>query len=160
MDCKSKIKTREELRRILPKHGVVFANGSFDIVHARHALFLEEAKRLGDVLVVGVNSDKSVKEWKKHIGYKDYDKRPIIPERYRSIMVAAIKDVDYVVIFNEPTPIELIKFLRPGIFVNGSDYGADCIERPIVQEYGGVVKIIHIDADISTSAIMQKIKEA
>lgn len=158
----NKIKTREEIIKIsedLKKQGktIVSTNGSFDILHIGHILFFEQAKEQGDILIVGLNSDRSVKEWKKHIGYKEWDKRPINSQEARSKMLAALESVDYVTIYDEPDCLKFIESIKPDIHVNGSEYGENCIEAPIVKEYGGKIHIIKIIGDHSTSNLIKKI---
>lgn len=158
----NKIKSREEITEIcegLRKQGkkIVSTNGSFDLFHYGHVLFLQEAKKQGDVLIVGVNSDNSVREWKKHIGYKDWEKRPINNEKARSEILAALGCVDYVTIFNETDCLRFVESVKPNVHVNGSEYGENCIEAPIVKKYGGMVHIVKIVDGFSTSDIIRKI---
>ena len=131
---------------------IVFTNGCFDIIHAGHVDYLEKAKALGDVLVVGLNSDSSVKRLKG----KD---RPINPVEYRKKVLEALKPVDLVIVFEEDTPENLIKQVKPDILVKGGDYTVDTIVgADFVQSYGGKVVIIDFVYDISTTKIAQKIK--
>jgi rfaE bifunctional protein nucleotidyltransferase chain/domain len=158
-----KIKTREEIIKLseeLKKQGktIVTTNGSFDLLHIGHILFFEQAKKQGDILIVGLNSDKSVKEWKKHIGYKDWDKRPINPQDARAKMLAALEFIDYITIYDEPDCLAFVESVKPNVHVNGSEYGKECIEAPIVKRYGGKVHIIKIIGDYSTSNLIRKIK--
>jgi len=161
----SKIKTREEIKEIvsdLKKQGkkIVTTNGSFDIFHYGHVSYLKEAKKQGDILIVGVNTDRSVKEWKKHIGYKDWEKRPINPVEARAAVLAALSCVDYVTIYDEPSSIEFVKSIIPDIHVNGGEYGVECIEAKVVKENGGKIHIIDKINGFSSSEIMKKIRDS
>lgn len=132
---------------------VVFTNGCFDILHVGHLRYLEAAKTLGDVLVVGVNSDVSVR------GLKGPD-RPVVGEKERAEMVAGLKPVDYVVIFCEATPVETIEVLRPDVHVKGGDYGPDDLpEAATVRSYGGRVVIVPFVPGASTTEILARVKE-
>lgn len=151
----TKIKTREEINKIaqaLHKEGkkIVTTNGSFDMLHYGHVYCLEEAKKQGDILIVGLNSDHSI-----HI-YKSSD-RPIIPEKYRAAMLAALSCVDYVTVFDETVPMPFLEGIKPHIHANSAEYGADCVERPTVEKYGGKVYVIPKVEGLSTSAIMNKL---
>jgi len=127
---------------------IVFTNGCFDILHVGHAKYLEIAKELGDVLIVGVNSDESVKRLKG-------DLRPINDSTDRAGLIAALRSVDYVVIFEEDTPYELIRVVRPSILVKGGDYrGGPVVGDDLVNE----VKIVDFFAGKSTTNIVTKIK--
>lgn len=131
---------------------IVFTNGCFDIIHAGHIDYLEKAKALGDILVIGLNSDNSVKRLKG----KD---RPINPVEYRKKVLEALKPVDLVIIFEEDTPENLIKQVKPDILVKGGDYTVDTIVGAnFVKSYGGKVEIIDFVYDISTTKITQKIR--
>ena len=130
---------------------VVFTNGVFDILHVGHLTYLEEARELGDVLIVGVNSDKSVKTNKG-------DKRPINPEKNRAEMLLGLKFVDFTVIFDEKTPENLLDLLKPDIHVKGGDYKKEALpETEIVEKNGGEVKILSFVDNISTTEIINKI---
>jgi D-beta-D-heptose 7-phosphate kinase / D-beta-D-heptose 1-phosphate adenosyltransferase len=130
---------------------LVTLNGSFDLLHAGHLHILEEARRQGDVLIVGVNSDASVRR------YKSAD-RPLIPQGDRARMLLALRCVDYVHVFDEDEPMAFLEEVRPDVHVNGSDYGADCVEAPVVRKHGGVIHIVEKVPGLSTSAIVEKIK--
>jgi len=133
---------------------VVFTNGCFDLIHVGHVRALEAARSLGDMLIVGVNSDASVRRLKG-------DTRPIIPERERAELIAALKPVDYVVIFNESTSIETIRLLRPDVHVKGGDYRPeDLPETPHVLACGGRVAIAPFVAGVSTTEIVERIRAA
>jgi rfaE bifunctional protein nucleotidyltransferase chain/domain len=136
---KDKIKEKGELKGIieqLKERGkrIVFTNGCFDILHFGHVLYLEEARRHGDVLVVGVNTDLSVTQIKGK-------RRPIVPQKGRMIVLAALEAVDYVVPFAEADPSELISYLRPHILAKGGDWderevvGRELVEQTIVLPY-------------------------
>ncbi len=150
------IKQIEELRiirRQFKSEGkiVVFTNGVFDIIHAGHIDYLKKAKALGDVLIVGINSDESVKLIKG-------EKRPIITESERAFIVSNLKPVDYVVIFEEDTPEKVIERIIPDVLVKGADWSVDTIVgREIVEEHGGIVKSIEFVNEQSTSKIIGSI---
>lgn len=129
---------------------IVTANGSYDMIHIGHVRNLQKAKELGDVLIVGVNSDSSVKK------YKSPD-RPIISELHRAEMVAALECVDYVFIFPEPTPLAYLEVIKPHIHTNGADWGENCIEKETVEKYGGKIYILPRCGECSTSSILEKI---
>jgi len=130
---------------------VVFTNGCFDLMHAGHAQYLQAAKALGDVLVVGLNSDESVRRIKG-------SSRPIIDQENRAFMLAALSSVDYVVIFEEDTPLELIKFIRPDVLVKGGDWAEDeIVGADIVKQDGGQVYSLPLREGLSSSKIIEKI---
>ena len=131
---------------------VVFTNGCFDLLHPGHIETLERARSLGDALVVGVNSDRSVREM-KGAG------RPIMPERERAEILAALECVDGVVIFDEPTPRTIIAALLPDVLVKGGDWASDqIVGREDVEAAGGKVVSIPVLAGYSTTAILEKIR--
>lgn len=150
------IKQLEELKIIrqqLKAEGkiVVFTNGVFDLVHAGHVDYLKKAKSFGDILMLGLNSDESVKTIKG-------DKRPILREEERAFIVSNLKPVDYVVIFEEETPARVIEKLLPDVLVKGADWSLDnIVGRDLVEEHGGVVKAIEFVNDQSTSKIIESI---
>ena len=163
MESNKKIKTREEIKEIserLKKEGkvVVTTNGSFDILHIGHVRFLQEAKKQGDVLIIGLNTDDSVRRWKKHIGYKDWKERPINSQEVRADMLAALECVDYVTLFDETDCIPFIESVKPNVHVNGSEYGENCIEAETVKKHGGKIHIVNLVGDYSTSNLIKKIK--
>ena len=132
---------------------VVFTNGCFDLLHPGHIETLEKARSLGDVLVVGVNSDRSVREMKG-------TGRPILPERERAEILAALESVDAVVVFDEPTPKEIISALLPDVLVKGGDWASNqIVGREEVEAAGGKVISIPVLAGYSTSAILEKIRQ-
>jgi D-beta-D-heptose 7-phosphate kinase/D-beta-D-heptose 1-phosphate adenosyltransferase len=143
------------LRRKCKENGktVVFTNGCFDIIHAGHVDYLNKAKVLGDILIVGLNSDKSVRRIKG-------EKRPIIDEQERAFILSNLKAVDYVVFFEEDTPENLIKELIPDILIKGSDWSVDSIVgKDTVISNGGEVKTIDFITNQSTSGIIKRILE-
>ncbi len=161
----SKIKSKEDLIKIvedLKKQGktIVSTNGSFDLLHAGHVYFLEEAKKQGDILVVGLNSDSSVRTWKKQIKYKDWKKRPVIPQESRAAMLAGLECVDYIMIFDDSDCLAFVESIKPNIHANGSEYGENCIEAPVVKKHGGRIHIIDKIPGMSTSELINKIKDA
>ncbi len=130
---------------------IVFTNGCFDLMHAGHAQYLEAAKGLGDILIVGINSDASVRRIKG-------DKRPIVSQENRAYMVGALTSVDYVVIFEEDTPLELIKWVKPDILVKGGDWAEDeIVGADFVKQNGGRVCTIPLREGLSTTKIIEKI---
>lgn len=152
---KDKIKTIEELEEIIKSlknkgKKIVTCNGSFDIIHAGHVGFFEKAKRQGDVLVVGVNSDKSYKEYKHKEG-------PLITENARALIVASIESVDYVFLFDETTPNNWILKLKPDVHAIGASYTAECIEACAVKEVGGKLFLISNIGGLSTTKLIEKI---
>ena len=134
-------------------HRIVFTNGVFDILHAGHVQLLRQAKALGDVLVVGINSDRSTRRL-KGAG------RPINNERDRMALVAALDAVDAVILFDEETPTELIRLLRPTVHVKGGDYADEALpEAEAVREGGGGVVIVPLVGTMSTSTVMNRIAD-
>lgn len=131
---------------------IVTINGTFDILHIGHEKILKEAKEQGDVLIVGVNSDLSVKENKG-------EKRPINNEKSRAKMLANFDFVDYVVVFNEKTPIEVLDEIKPNIHVNGSEYGEECIEAETVKKNGGKIHVVKLVEGHSTTKIIECAKK-
>ncbi len=130
---------------------IVFTNGCFDIIHAGHVDYLEKAKKLGDILVVGLNSDLSISRIKG-------SNRPILEEDLRKKVLEGLKAVDLVVIFNEDTPERLIKKIKPDVLVKGGDWDIESIVgADFVKSYGGEVKTIDFTYDISTTKIIKRI---
>jgi len=129
---------------------VVFTNGSFDLLHVGHLTYLKFAREQGDCLVVGLNSDASVKR------YKDA-RRPIVPEGERAALLAGLKPVDYVVIFDEDEPRDLIAFLRPDVLVKGEDWAHYVSGRDVVEANGGKVVLAKLVAGKSTTDVIQKV---
>lgn len=130
---------------------VVFTNGCFDIIHAGHIRYLKKAKALGDILVIGLNSDASVKKIKG-------DKRPIVSQKERAEVLSAMEMVDYIVIFNEPTPIRLIKAIQPDVLVKGADWKEkEIVGADVVKAKGGRVARIRLARGRSTTDIIQRV---
>jgi D-glycero-beta-D-manno-heptose 1-phosphate adenylyltransferase len=133
---------------------VVFTNGVFDLLHPGHVRYLREARRLGDVLIVGVNSDHSVR------ANKGAD-RPLTPEAERAEILVALECVDAAVIFDEDTPHDLISTLQPDVLVKGADWGENAVVgRDIVEARGGRVVRIPIEQGYSTSGMVEKIRSS
>lgn len=134
---------------------VVFTNGCFDILHIGHTRYLTEAKALGDILVVGVNSDSSVRRLKG-------EQRPIVVEAQRVEMLEALSSVDYALLFGEDTPLELIKEIRPNILVKGGDWEVEqIVGHEFVASYGGkTLSLPFIDGSSTTSIVEQIIKSS
>ena len=153
---KDKIRDREDLRNILGElrakgKRVVFTNGCFDLLHIGHLRYLEKAKALGDILVIGVNSDHSVRDLKG-------PKRPLLPEAERAEILSGLECVDYVTIFNEPTPFEIISLFQPHILVKGGDWSEeDVVGREVVEGLGGKVVIIPFVKGSSTTNLIETI---
>ena len=138
------------------KHGLThaFANGAFDLLHVGHIRYLEAAKREADRLIVAVNDDASVR------GLKGAN-RPILAEHDRAELVAALRAVDYVVIFSEATVAPLLEALRPDVHCKGTDYTVDTVpEREMVRAYGGRIAIVGDPKDHSTSDLLSRLKPA
>ncbi len=132
---------------------VVFTNGCFDIIHRGHVEYLTQAKALGDILIVGVNSDSSVRTIKG-------EHRPIVCEDDRAFLIANLCPVDYACIFREDTPLSLITRLVPDVLVKGSDWDLDAIVgKDVVESHGGRVATIEFIPDRSTSGIIERIVE-
>jgi rfaE bifunctional protein nucleotidyltransferase chain/domain len=154
----NKICSREILKKIIDRHRkegkkIVFTNGCFDILHVGHTRYLIEAKKQGDVLVLGLNSDESVRSLKGK-------ERPLIPENERADVLAALESVDYITIFHELTPLELIEYLKPDIILKGGDWEEDqVVGRESVGKWGGRVIIIPEIKGSSTTNIIEKIKK-
>ncbi|MBW2988819.1 adenylyltransferase/cytidyltransferase family protein, partial [Candidatus Woesearchaeota archaeon] len=124
-------------------------NGCFDILHAGHIGFLKEAKQQGDILIVCLNSDSSVKENKG-------PRRPINGENDRASVLAALWMVDYITIFNEKTPIKILEVIKPDVHANGEEYGENCIESGTVKKNGGKMHLIRLLRGYSTTSILKK----
>jgi len=133
---------------------IVFTNGCFDILHVGHIRYLRKAKSLGNILIIGMNTDRSVKTIKG-------DKRPIVPEKERAEVLSALEFVDYVIFFDEPDPLDLIAALKPDVLVKGADWTKDrIIGREVVENRGGRVVRIPTVPGASTTGLIEKIKEA
>ena len=128
---------------------IVFSNGCFDLLHVGHITNLHQAAELGDLLVVGLNSDRSVRRLKG-------EKRPVIGQRDRAAILAALQCVDYVIIFDQDDPTELIDALRPDVLVKGGDYKtAQIIGKELVESYGGLVVTTPLVKGVSTTRILK-----
>lgn len=155
-----KIKSRSELIALLGKHRtegkrIVFTNGCFDLMHIGHTRYLQAAREMGNVLVVGINSDASVRSLKKGSG------RPIVPDAQRAEVVAALACVDYVVLFPEPDPGALIAALQPDVLVKGGDWPPEqIIGRETVEAHGGTVQTVPLVPGVSTAALVEQIRNA
>ncbi|VAV84165.1 ADP-heptose synthase / D-glycero-beta-D-manno-heptose 7-phosphate kinase [hydrothermal vent metagenome] len=135
------------------KKKVVFTNGCFDILHAGHARYLKKARSLGDILVVGLNSDSSIRKIKG-------PGRPIVPEKDRAELLSALGAVDYVVIFSGKTPIKLIKAILPDVLVKGADWkNGQIVGEDVVKDRGGKVARIPLAKGRSTTDVIKKIIE-
>ncbi len=154
MSCKDKIKTLAEIIQIRAGHPdkkIVFTNGCFDILHSGHVLYLEEAKRCGDILILGLNSDSSVKILKG-------DSRPINQQEDRAIVLSGLSSIDYIVVFNEETPYDLITAVQPDILVKGGDWAIDqIVGSDIVKKRGGEVISLSFIEGKSTTNIIKKV---
>ncbi|MHC4883566.1 MAG: D-glycero-beta-D-manno-heptose 1-phosphate adenylyltransferase [Planctomycetota bacterium] len=131
---------------------VVWTNGCFDILHAGHVLLLEQARAFGDCLVVGLNADASVRRLKG-------PDRPINPARYRGRVLAALRCVDYVVVFRGNSPLRVIERLKPNIYAKGGDYTVDTVnqaERRLVEGYGGRVRTVGEIKGLSTTSLIER----
>jgi D-beta-D-heptose 7-phosphate kinase/D-beta-D-heptose 1-phosphate adenosyltransferase len=132
---------------------IVFTNGCFDLMHIGHTRYLQAAKELGDILIVGVISDAYVRSLDKA------PDRPIVPDAQRAEVLAALGCVDYVVVFNESDPLQLITSVQPDILVKGGDWALDrIVGRDIVEARGGVVKTVPLVPGLSTTGLLQRIR--
>ena len=154
----SKILERSVLKdklEVLRKKGkkIAFTNGCFDILHVGHVRYLREAKKTADVLVLAINSDSSIRSLKG-------EERPLIPEKERAEILAALEFVDFVTIFPELTPLELINYLKPDILIKGGDWPEEkVVGREEIKKWGGRVAIIPEVEGKSTTNIVEKIKK-
>lgn len=155
-DSDAKIKNLDVLAGIIAGEQsrgrtVVFTNGCFDLLHVGHVKYLQKAKSFGDILVLGLNSDASVRRLKG-------DKRPLIGEDERAHILAALDCIDYVVLFDEDTPLRLIETLRPAVLVKGGDYTPEgVVGKNVVESYGGRVELVEFVDGRSTTNIVEKI---
>ncbi len=156
---RAKITSPAALQRILRRHRahgrtVVFTNGCFDLLHAGHVTLLERAKHLGDVLVVALNSDRSTRRLKG-------SSRPIMSQRDRARLLAALASVDYVTVFNESTPQRLVELLRPDVLVKGADWGRGrIVGAEEVNAWGGRVVRVPLVRGYSTTGLIERIQRA
>jgi rfaE bifunctional protein nucleotidyltransferase chain/domain len=142
---------RAELRRLGKK--LVFTNGCFDILHVGHVRYLNQARAMGDALVVAVNSDRSVRLIKG-------PERPIVPQEERAEVLAALSCVDWILIFDDPTPQQIIDAIIPDVLVKGSDWGInEIVGRDTVEKAGGIVRSIPLVDGSSTTSIIKKVLE-
>jgi rfaE bifunctional protein nucleotidyltransferase chain/domain len=153
-----KIKTIGQMKQITARFRargkkVVFTNGCFDILHVGHIRYLQESKKRGDILVVGLNTDRSVKQIKG-------EKRPIVPEKERAEVLSSLESVDYVVLFDEPDPLSLIQALKPTVLIKGADWPrSKIVGRESVEKTGGrVVRVPLVRGASSTGVITRIIK--
>jgi len=156
IERKDKVRDKEELQKALKEarargRRIVFTNGCFDLLHIGHLRYLEKAKALGDILVVGVNSDLSVQRLKG-------PERPILPLEERMEILSGFECVDYVTSFSESTPLELISFLKPDVLVKGGDWTKETtVGREVVEGSGGEVAILPFVEGNSTTHIIETI---
>jgi D-beta-D-heptose 7-phosphate kinase/D-beta-D-heptose 1-phosphate adenosyltransferase len=157
-DTELKIHDRQRLAVLLDERRargerVVFTNGCFDLLHVGHVKYLQAARKLGDLLVLGLNTDASIRRLKG-------PKRPLIGQDERAHILAALDCIDYVVIFDEDTPLELIAALKPEILVKGADYSPEeVVGKELVESWGGRVELIQFVDGKSTSTLINKILE-
>jgi D-beta-D-heptose 7-phosphate kinase/D-beta-D-heptose 1-phosphate adenosyltransferase len=154
-----KIKNLSQMKTILAGlkargKRIVFTNGCFDLLHVGHVRYLKKAKSLGDILIIGMNTDRSVRTIKG-------EKRPIVPEKERAEVLSALEFVDYLVFFDEPDPLGLIAALKPDVLVKGADWSQDrIIGREIVEKIGGRVVRVPLVAGASSTGVIEKIIKA
>lgn len=151
-----KIKSLKELANIVRRlkaggKKISALSGAFDILHPGHIDFLERCKKSGDILIVLLNSDKSVRSYKGK-------GRPIHNEAARAKVLSALASVDFICVFNEPDPRRALAVLKPDIFCQGDDWGANCVERETVERHGGKIKVFKKIKGFSTSSIINKIR--
>ena len=153
-----KILSRDELDKVVGEQRakgskIVFTNGCFDLMHVGHTRYLQAAKDLGDLLVVAVNSDASVRSLNKA------PDRPIVSEAQRAEVIAALGSVDYVILFNEPDPHSLIEAVQPDVLVKGGDWAVEqIVGREIVEARGGAVRTIPLVPGMSTTSLINRIR--
>jgi rfaE bifunctional protein nucleotidyltransferase chain/domain len=134
------------------KKTIATLNGSFDLLHAGHLQIIFEASQTADILIVALNSDRSIKAYKS-------PERPFIPLEYRLQLMAALEFVDYVTWFDETDPCALLKTIKPDVHANGAEYGEDCIEASTVKKYGGRIHVVQLIPGLSTTQIVQQISK-
>ena len=133
---------------------VIFTNGCFDVLHTGHLHLLQRARALGDLLIVGINSDRSVKQLKGH-------DRPLIGEDERAELLAALSCVDYVTVFSERTPLRVITAVKPDVLVKGADYSiSDVVGRDVVERRGGRVELVPLLPGFSTTGLVESIQQS
>jgi rfaE bifunctional protein nucleotidyltransferase chain/domain len=154
---REKVQQRQALKTIAAQaknegKKIVFTNGCFDLLHRGHVQLLREAKSLGDILIVALNSDRSVRQIKG-------PDRPILPEEERAELIAALEMVDYVTMFDEPDPLNVIRELRPDVLAKGGDWAEDnIVGRELVESYGGKVAVIPYLKGHSTTEIIERMR--
>ena len=153
--AEKKIITPENLPHVIKKlkesgKTIATLNGSFDLLHAGHLQIIYEASKQAEILLVALNSDFSIQQ------YKGQD-RPIIELFHRLSMMAALEFIDFVTWFDETTPCDLLEKVKPNVHVNGAEYGHDCIESSVVKKYGGKIHVVKLVPGLSTSDIIKKI---
>jgi rfaE bifunctional protein nucleotidyltransferase chain/domain len=154
--AQSRIRERSELITIVEtarknSQRIVFANGCFDVLHVGHVRYLEAAKALGDLLIVGINSDEQTRRLKG-------EGRPFMPEDQRAEIISSLEVVDFVTVFDEPTVAELLLALKPDIHAKGTDYTEDSVpERHVVRSFGGQVAIVGDTKNHSSSEMIEKL---
>lgn len=153
--CKKKVILPDELEKKVSElraggHTIATLNGSFDLMHAGHLHIIYEASKQADKLIVALNSDSSIKQYKSvH--------RPIVPLNYRLEMMAALGFVDYATWFDETDPRDLLSRIKPDVHVNGADYGENCVEADVVRQNGGRLHLVGLVPGLSTSEIVKRI---
>lgn len=156
MEENKKLVTKQEILSLIKKlklenKKIVFTNGCFDILHPGHVYCLKEAKKRGDILIVGLNSDSSIKKIKGK-------NRPFFKEEERIMMLSAIEFIDFIILFSEETPYELIKMIKPDVLIKGGSYKKDdVVGKNIVEENNGIVEIIPNLKSYSTTNIVNMI---
>jgi rfaE bifunctional protein nucleotidyltransferase chain/domain len=151
-----KLKTTNEIEQVVKKlrqegKSIVTTNGSFDLFHTGHLKNLEFAKSNGDILIVGLNSDNSIRKYKS-------EDRPIIPQEQRAKILAALECVNYIVIFDDEDPIMLLEKIKPDVHVKGSEYKGNIVEKDVVESNHGRLMFVERDPeDVSTTKIIEKI---
>lgn len=140
------------LRTQHPEKTIVTLNGSFDLLHAGHMQIIFEASQAGDILIVALNTDHSIRQYKSPT-------RPLVPLEYRLQMMAALEFVDYVTWFDETDPRRLLSVIKPDVHVNGAEYGANCLEAETVCANGGKIHIVQLVPGLSTSTLIRKIQD-
>ncbi len=157
VNLQSKRLTRSQVKNVVERERaagrrIVFTNGCFDLLHVGHVRYLDAARRLGEVLVVAVNGDATVRQLKGQ-------GRPMLALEARMRILSALEAVDYVVAFEEPTPCELLRELRPEVLVKGGDYGIEgVVGREIVEAYGGQVCVVPATQGVSTTQTVAQIR--
>ncbi len=154
----SRILSRDQLKETVDwcrkqKKTIVATNGCFDILHSGHLQLLNSAKTLGDILIVGINSDLSVKKSKGN-------DRPLVNEKERAEILANLRAVDFVIVFDEDTAVELLKAIKPDIYVKGGDYNTNNLpEAPVMTSLGGTIKFIELAPGKSSTGLIEKINK-